>query len=273
VTPAPFDYLRAESVDHAVELLGEHGDDAKLLAGGHSLLPMMKLRLATPMVLVDVGRLHDLRYVRDGGDHLAIGALTRHHDLETDPLIARDCPLLAHVAHLVGDRQVRHRGTLGGTLAHGDPAGDLPAVALALDATLVVTGPGGTRDIPATQLYESFLETAIEPDELLVEVRVPKVPTGWNYQKFVRRAQDWAIVGVAAARVGDRMQVAMVNMGSTTLRATAVEEALAGGATTADAAELAAEGTAAPEDLNGSAAYREHLARVLTRRAIDAALG
>jgi carbon-monoxide dehydrogenase medium subunit len=271
VTPAPFEYVRAESVDHVIGVLHEHGDEAKVLAGGHSLLPMMKLRLATPTVLVDLGRLADLRYVRDGGDHLAIGALTRHHDLETDPLIARDCPILRRVAHLVGDRQVRHRGTFGGTLAHGDPAGDLPAVAVALDATVVVAGPAGRREIPATQMYSSFLETAIEPDELVVEVRVPKVPTGWDYQKFVRRAQDWAIVGVAAVTVAGRTQISLVNMGSTTLRATAVEEALAAGASAADAAELATEGTSAPEDLNGSVAYREHLARVLTRRAIDAA--
>ena len=271
MTPAPFEYVRAESTDHSVALLVEHGDEAKLLAGGHSLLPMMKLRLATPTVVVDVGRLDDLRFVRDDGDELAIGALTRHHDLETDPLIARDCPILGHVAHLVGDRQVRHRGTLGGTLAHGDPAGDLPAVAVALDATVVVAGLGGRREIAATDLYESFLETTIAPDELVVEVRVPKVPTGWDYQKFVRRAQDWAIVGVATAQVAGRTQVALVNMGSTTLRATAVEEALAGGASPADAAELATDGTAPPEDLNGSVAYREHLARVLTRRSIEAA--
>jgi len=271
VTPAAFEYVRAESTEHAIALLGEHGEEAKVLAGGHSLIPMMKLRLATPTVLVDLGRLADLRGVRDGGDHLVIGALTRHHDLETDPLIARDCPILRHVAHLVGDRQVRHRGTFGGTLAHGDPAGDLPAVAVALDATIVVAGPRGRREIPATDLYESFLETAIESDELVVEVRVPKVPSGWDYQKFVRRAQDWAIVGVAAVRVAGRTQVSLVNMGSTTLRASAVEEALAAGATSADAAELATEGTDPPEDLNGSVAYRQHLARVLTRRAIDAA--
>jgi carbon-monoxide dehydrogenase medium subunit len=271
VTPAPFEYVRAETVDHAVELLVEHGDEAKLLAGGHSLLPMMKLRLATPAVLVDLGRVGDLRYVREEGDHLAIGALTRHHDLETDPLIARDCPIFGHVAHLVGDRQVRHRGTLGGTLAHGDPAGDLPAVALALDAVVVVAGPRGRREIAATGLYTSFLETAIEPDELVVEVRVPKVATGWDFQKFVRRAHDWAIVGVAAAMVAGRMQVSLVNMGSTTLRATAVEDAIASGASSAEAAELAVEGTSPPDDLNGSVDYRRHLARVLTRRALDAA--
>jgi carbon-monoxide dehydrogenase medium subunit len=271
VTPVAFDYHRPDTLDEAIGLLVEHGDDAKVLAGGLSLLPMMKLRLATPGVLVDVGRLADLRYVRDSGDHLAIGALTRHHDLETDPLIAAECPLLGHVAHLVGDRQVRHRGTFGGTLAHGDPAGDLPAVAVALDATLVAAGPNGVREIRATEMYSSFLETALEPDELVTEIRVPKVRAGWNYQKFVRRAQDWAIVGVAAARVGDRTQVALVNMGSTTLRATAVEDALASGASVEEAAELAADGTNPPSDLNGSEDYRRHLARVLTRRALQAA--
>ena len=210
--PAPFDYVRAESADHAVQLLGEHGDDAKLLAGGHSLLPLMKLRLASPAVLVDVGRLTDLSYVRDAGDHVAVGALTRHHDLETSDVLAEHLPLLRHAAGQVGDPQVRHRGTIGGSLAHGDPASDLPAVLLALRATMVVRGPKGDRDVPIDSFFTGFLETALRPDEVLVEMRVPKMAgAGWSFQKFNRRAQDWAIVGVACVCNG-ATGVALVNM-------------------------------------------------------------
>ena len=268
--PAAFEYVRADSADAAIAALTEHGDEAKLLAGGMSLIPLMKLRLATPTVLVDVGRLTDLSYVRDAGDHVAIGALTRHRDLETSDLLATACPALRAVAAEVGDNQVRHRGTLGGSVAHGDPASDLPAVLLALDATFVARGPGGERTIAAGEFFQGFLETALAEDELLTEIRVPKVTGGWNYQKFNRRAQDWAIVGALAVRNGST-RVALVNMGGTPLRATAVEAALAGGASAADAAQLAAEGTEAPADLNGSAEYREHLARVLVRRALEAA--
>lgn len=269
--PAPFDYVRADSADHAVALLAEHGSDAKLLAGGHSLLPLMKLRLATPSVLVDVGRLGDLRYIRDAGDHVAIGALTRHRDLETSDILREHVPLLAHAASHVGDPQVRHRGTLGGTLAHGDPASDLPAVALALGATVVARGPRGEREIPATELFRSFFETALADDELLTEVRVPKVTgAGWSFQKFNRRAQDWAIVGVACVRNGSA-GIGLVNMGAVPIRATAVEAALGSGASADDAARLAAEGTEPPSDLNGSAAYRTHLAQVLVRRALEEA--
>src|SRR5437868_10389408 len=201
--PAAFDYVRAESADDAIAQLVEHGDDAKLLAGGMSLLPLMKLRFATPSVVVDIGRVRDLSYVRDAGDHVAIGALTRHRDLETSELLAAQVPILAHVAGQVGDPQVRHRGTIGGSLAHGDPASDLPAVVLALGGTLVARGPGGERTIAATEFFKGFLETALRPDELLTEIRVPKVTgAGWSYQKFNRRAQDWAIVGVAAIRNG-----------------------------------------------------------------------
>ncbi|HEX2851556.1 MAG TPA: FAD binding domain-containing protein, partial [Acidimicrobiales bacterium] len=199
--PAKFDYARAGSADEAVSLLAEHGDDAKLLAGGHSLLPLMKLRLATPAMLIDVGRLSDLSYIRDAGDHVAIGALTRHRDLETSDVLASSVPILAYAAHLVGDPQVRHRGTIGGSISHGDPASDLPAVVLALGGTIVAKGPDGEREIPATEFFQGFLETALRPDELLTEIRVPKTTGGWSYQKFNRRAQDWAIVGVAAARV------------------------------------------------------------------------
>jgi len=270
VIPAAFEYVRADSADAAIAALTEHGDEAKLLAGGMSLIPLMKLRLATPTVLVDVGRLTDLSYVRDGGDHVAIGALTRHRDLETSDLLATACPALRGVAAEVGDNQVRHRGTLGGSVAHGDPASDLPAALLALDATFVARGPGGERTIAAGEFFQGFLETALADDELLTEIRVPKVAGGWDYQKFNRRAQDWAIVGALAVRNGST-RVALVNMGSTPLRATAVEVALAGGASAAEAAELAAEGTEAPSDLNGSVEYREHLARVLVRRALEAA--
>ena len=268
--PASFDYQRAASAEEAVSMLREHGDEAKLLAGGHSLLPLMKLRLATPSVVIDVGRIRELSYLRDGGDQVSIGALTRHRDVETSELLRREVPILAHVAGLVGDPQVRHRGTIGGSLAHGDPASDLPAVVLALGGTLVVQGPGGRREIPATEFFQGFLETALGPEEMLVEIRVPKARGGWSYQKFNRRAIDWAIVGVAAVRNGTT-GVALVNMGSVPLRASAVEQALAGGASAADAAALAAEGTDPSADLNASVEYRQHLARILVRRALEEA--
>ena len=266
--PAAFDFVRAGTADEAVSLLTQYGDEAKLLAGGHSLLPLMKLRLATPAVLVDVGRLTELSYVRDGGDHVAVGALTRHRDLETSELLRADVPILAHVAGLVGDPQVRHRGTIGGSLAHGDPASDLPAVVLALGGTLVARGPAGEREIAATDFFTGFLETALAPDELLTEIRLPKAAGAWSYQKFHRRSQDWAIVGVAAVTNGST-GVALVNMGPVPLRATAVEDALAAGASAVDAAAAAAEGTDPPSDLNGTVEYRTHLARVLVRRALE----
>ena len=270
--PAAFDYTRAGSAQEAIALLGEHGDEAKLLAGGHSLLPMMKLRLAVPSVVVDIGRVTDLSYINDGGDHIAIGALTRHRALETSDLLEAECPLLGHVAGEVGDPQVRHRGTIGGSLAHSDPASDLPAAVLALGGTLVAQGPNGSREISAGDFFTGYFESALADDEMLTEIRVPKAPgDGWNYQKFNRRAQDWAIVGVAAVNVKGGTNVALVNMGSTPLRAGAVEAALAGGASAADAAEQAAEGTEAPTDLNATPDYRNHLARVLTRRALEAA--
>jgi carbon-monoxide dehydrogenase medium subunit len=269
--PAAFEYERAESIDHAVALVGEHGDDAKFLAGGMSLIPLMKLRLATPTVLVDVGRLRDLSYVRDAGDHIAIGALTRHRDLETSTTLAQECGVLRAVAAQVGDNQVRHRGTLGGSVVHGDPASDLPAALLALDATFVAHGPAGERTIAASEFFLGFLETALAPDELLTEIRVPKSgPNGFAYEKFNRRAQDWAIVGAVAARVNGGTHIALVNMGSTPLRASGVEAALAQGANATDAAAHAAEGTEPTQDLNASPEYREHLARVLVRRALEA---
>ncbi|GAA4613186.1 FAD binding domain-containing protein [Saccharopolyspora hordei] len=264
--PAAFTYKKAGSVDEALSLLAEHGDDAKLLAGGHSLLPLMKLRLAVPEVLIDLGGLRELSYVREEGDEVRIGALTRHHDLEHSELLQQQVPLLAHAAGTIGDPQVRHRGTIGGSLVHGDPASDLPAVALALDAVLVAQGPSGTREIPATEFFTDFFETALGEDELLVEVRVKKAPQqGWDFQKFTKRAIDWAVVGVAVA--GQR--VALVNMGPTPMRARGVEEALASGASPAEAAERAAEDTSPPDQAGASAEYREHLAKVLVRRALE----
>jgi carbon-monoxide dehydrogenase medium subunit len=272
VIPAAFDYVRAGSDDEALAALTEHGDEAKVLAGGHSLLPLMKLRLATPAVLVDVGRLDELSYIREEGDELRIGGLTRHHDVEHSDLLKAQCGLLAHVASFVGDPQVRHRGTLAGSLAHGDPASDLPAAILALGGSMVLRGPSGERVVSADDFFVGFLETALQPDELLVEVRVPKLPgAGFSYQKFVKRAQDWAIVGAAAVRSADRTGVALVNMGSVPLRAAAVEQAIGSGASTADAAAVADEGTSPSADLNATEEFRRHLARVLTRRALEEA--
>ena len=267
--PAAFDYLRAESPGAAIDALVEHGDEAKLLAGGHSLVPLMKLRLATPAVLVDVGRIGELSYITDAGDHVAIGALTRHRDVEISGLLRAEAPILAHATSHVGDPQVRHRGTIGGSIAHGDPASDLPAVLLALGATMVARGPDGTREIPADEFFSGFLETALTETELLTEIRVPKVAgAGWSFQKFNRRAQDWAIVGVACVRLPDRTGIGLVNMASRPVRASATESALAGGASIEDAAAVADEGTEPSADLNASVEYRRHLARVLTRRAL-----
>ncbi|MGQ0432334.1 MAG: FAD binding domain-containing protein [Microthrixaceae bacterium] len=267
--PSAFDYVRADSVDAAIAALTEHGDEAKLLAGGHSLLPLMKLRLASPSVLVDIGRLSELSYVTDAGDHIAIGGLTRHRDLETSDVLAEHAPILRHAAGQVGDPQVRHRGTLGGSIAHGDPASDLPAVLLALRATMVLRGPDGERTVGVDDFFTGFLETALAPTELLTEVRVPKVGgAGWSFQKFNRRAQDWAIVGVALVRNGTT-GIGLVNMGARPLRAAAAEAALDGGASAADAAGVADQGTDPSADLNASAEFRRHLAQVLVRRAID----
>lgn len=268
--PAAFDYVRAGSAAEAIALVGQHGDEAKFLAGGHSLLPLMKLRLAQPGVLIDIGRVTDLSYITDAGDHLAIGALTRHMDVETSPLVREHAPLLAHAASHVGDPQVRHRGTIGGSIAHADPASDLPATTLALGATYVAHGPNGAREIPATDFYQGFLTSALAPDELLTEIRVPKMNgAAWGFEKFNRRAQDWAIVGVAAWRRNGDAGVALVNMGSVPILATSVSSALAGGASIADAAELAAAEADPQGDLNASAEFRTHLAKVLTRRALE----
>ncbi len=276
--PATFDYEVAESAEHAIALLGER-DEAKLLAGGHSLLPAMKLRLARPSLLVDVGRLGELSYVRDAGGQVAIGALTRHRDVRDAELLREHCPVVAYTAGQVGDPQVRHRGTIGGSLAHGDPASDLPAVILALDAELVVRGSGGERTVAARDFFTGVFQTALGATEMLVEIRVPKLgaSTGWSYTKMSRRAQDWATVAVAAivertnGSVG-KASLGLTNMGATPLRAVAAEAAIAGGATVTEAAALAADGTEPPSDHSASADFRRHLVQVLTARALEEAL-
>lgn len=265
--PARFEYRRAESVEEAIDLLGSR-EDARLLAGGHSLIPLMRLRLARPSLLVDIGRLDELRYVRDGGDRIAIGALARHADLVRDPVLRARCPLVAETARQVGDPQVRHRGTIGGSLVHADPASDLATALLALDAELVARGPGGERAIPAREFFAGPFQTALAPQEVLTEIRVPEAERG-VYLKHARRTQDWAVVGAAAAVVDGRVQIGLASMGATPLRARAVERAVAEGASPADAASLAAQGTEPPSDVNGSAQYRAHLARVLVRRALE----
>ena len=270
--PAQFDYVRAESAEEAISLIGQHGDEAKFIAGGHSLLPLMKLRLAQPSVLVDIGRLSDLSYIREDGDQIAIGAMTRHMDVETSDVLKQHAPLLAHAAGHVGDPQVRHRGTIGGSIAHSDSASDLPATTLAMGATYVAQGPNGTREIAAGDFFEGFLTTALAPDEMLTEIRVPKMNgAGWSFQKFNRRAQDWAIVGVAAWRNGTESGVGLVNMGSVPILATSVSAAISSGASIEDAAAEAAAQADPTGDLNASVEYRQHLARVLTKRALTIA--
>ena len=281
--PAQFDYVAPASVEEALAVLAEHGDDAKVIAGGQSLLPVMRMRLNAPEVVVDIGRIESLRGIRDEGDTLVIGAMTTHHQVHTSPLVAAHAALLVEAEEHLADAQIRHRGTFGGALAHADPAGDLGAPVLALGAEMVVAGPGGERTVPAEEFFLDLFETAVADGELLTAVRVPK-HTGWgaHYEKFVRVAHQWPIVAVAAAvRVEGgtiaEARVGLTNMGSTPLRARAVEEALTGQPATEDAvrraAALAAEGTSPPSDLNGAADYRRHLAGVLTRRAVLAAAG
>ncbi|MGZ4108792.1 MAG: FAD binding domain-containing protein [Actinomycetota bacterium] len=273
--PAPFEYERAETVDHAIELLTAN-EDAKILAGGHSLLPLMRLRLARPSMLVDVGRIEDLSFIREDDDVIAVGALTRHHDVANSELIQRHCPIVAYAASQIGDPQVRHVGTIGGSCAHADPASDMPPVLVALDASLTVRGPGGaSREVPAGDFFKGLFEPDLAPNEVLAEIRVPKAAgRGWSYLKFHRRAQDWAVVGVAAlAGDGSPPTVALTNMGERPLRATGVEEALAAGADLATAASRADEGTSPPEDVFGSAEYRRELSKILVRRALEEAMG
>src|ERR1022692_2451658 len=280
--PAKFDYVRPSSLDDAVQALADGGDDAKTTAGGQSLMPLLRLRLAYPELLVDIGGIEELRGVTDAGDALLIGARTTHYQLVHDPLVAEHCGLLAEATATVADPAVRHRGTLGGALAHADPAGDLPAVALALDVTLIARGPGGEREITAADFFVDYLTTSLEPDEILTGIRVPKLGLGWGYryEKFHRTAQSWATVGVAAlvrrsngsvaeARIG------LTNMGTVPVRATAAERAAAGAEASQAALRAAAQHADAeaqpPSDLHGAADYRRHLARVLTGRALAAA--
>jgi len=282
--PAKFDYVRPASLDEAVQALAQGGDEAKIIAGGQSLLPLLRLRLAYPELLVDVGAIDELRGVSDIGDALLIAAATTHYQLVHDPLIAEHAGLLAQAVRTVADPAVRHRGTLGGALVHADPAGDLPAVALALDVTLIARGPGGEREIAAADFFVDYLTSCLEPDEILTGIRIPKLGTGWGYryEKFHRTAQSWATVGVAAlvrrsngsvaeARIG------LTNMGPTPVRAAAAESAAAGAEASRDALRAAAahadEGTDPPGDLHGAPDYRRHLARVLTGRALAAAAG
>jgi aerobic carbon-monoxide dehydrogenase medium subunit len=282
--PAQFEYVRPSSLDEAVRALADGGDDAKVIAGGQSLLPLLRLRLAYPELLVDLGALEDLRGVADHGDSLLIGARTTHYQVVHDPLIAEHCGLLAQAARTVADPAVRHRGTVGGSLAHGDPAGDLPAVVLALNATMIATGPGGEREIPAADFFVDYLTTSLGPGEILTGIRVPKLGRDWGYryEKFHRTAQAWAIVGVAALARRSNGQVAearvgLTNMGPVPVRAAAVEAAAAGADASPEAlhaaAAGAAEGTHPPADLHGQPDYRSHLARVLTGRALAAAAG
>jgi len=284
VIPAAFDYVRPATAAEAVQALAEAGEDAKVLAGGQSLLPILRLRLAYPSTLIDLGRIEELAGVRDDGDAIVIGAMTTHDAVLHDRLVAEHAPLLAQATRTVADRQVRHLGTFGGSLAHADPAGDLPAVALALDAELRVLGPAGERTVPAREFFLDYLTTALGPSEVLTSIRIPKLGAGWSshYQKFNRVAQAWSIVGVAAVvRRSDgaiaEARIGLTNMGSTPLRARAVEQALAGAEATVaavtEACARAAEGTAPPSDLSARADYREHLATVLTRRAVLAAAG
>ncbi|MCI0634525.1 MAG: xanthine dehydrogenase family protein subunit M [Actinobacteria bacterium] len=273
--PAPFEYRRADSADEAIEALGTD-PDAKLLAGGHSLLPLMRLRLARPSLLVDISRIGDLKYVREEGDHIAIGALTRHHDVANSAVLQELCPIVSYAAGEIGDPQVRHVGTIGGSVAHADPASDMPTVLLALGAEMVVRGPNGaTRTVEAGGFFKGLFEPDLAPNEVLSEIRVPKTAgRGWSYQKFHRRAQDWALVGVAAvAANGSGPAVALTNMSDRPMRAAGVEEALAGGADPATAAERAAEGTSPPSDAFASAGYRSEVVKVITRRAIEEAMG
>jgi carbon-monoxide dehydrogenase medium subunit len=276
---APFDYEAPESLEEAIRMLHENGEDAKLLAGGHSLLPLMKVRLAAPTVLVDLRRIPGLHGIEQQNGGWRVGPMTRHADLQDTPELG----VVSRAASLIADQQVRNRGTIGGSLAHGDPASDLPAVLLALDGEVSARGPNGDRSIAAADLFEDYLTTALAHDEVITEVRLPALEGyGFGYQKFTRRAEDWAMVGVCAlvSRASDGtcddVRIGLTNMGATALRATAAEDALREGqlddSSIAAAAEQAAEGTDPPGDLNATPDYKRHLARVLTRRALQEAV-
>ncbi len=282
--PAKFDYTKPGSLDEAVRALADGGEDAKVIAGGQSLLPLLRLRLSFPDLLVDVGGLGELRGVRDEGETLWIGALTTIDEAQRDPVLAQHCGLLTQTAALIADPAVRHRGTIGGALAHADPAGDLPAVATALDATITARGPAGERSMGAGEFFLDYLTTALAPGEILTGIRVPKLGPGWGYryEKFNLTAQAWAIVGVAAlARRADghvaEARIGLTNMGLVPVRAQAAEQAVAGAEASTQAlraaAERADEGTQPPSDLHGGSDYRRHLARVLTARALAVASG
>lgn len=281
--PSAFDYVAPESVSEALDALGSESEEIKVLAGGQSLIPVLRLRLAAPTLLVDIGRIADLQGVRDDGDALVIGALTTHHDVAHHPLIEQHAALLARAAETVADPQVRHRGTFGGALAHADPAGDMPAAVVALDAEMQIEGRNGRRVVPAVEFFSGLFTTVLAEDELLTGIRVPK-HDGWgsHYEKFTRVAQQWSIVAVAAAmQVADgrimAAKVGLTNMGPTPIRATAVERALVGQSASPDtvsaAVQHAAEGTSPPTDTNADADFRRHLSTVLTRRAVLAAVG
>lgn len=276
--PAQFDYLAPTSVEDALAALAEHGDEAKIIAGGQSLLPVLRMRLNAPEMVIDLGKIESLRGIRDDGDAFVVGAMTTHHDVRTSDLVREHAAIITHAVSELADEQIRHRGTFGGALAHADPAGDMGAPALALGAEFTIAGSGGTRTVPASEFFVGLFETAIGEDEILTEIRIPK-HTGWgaHYEKFVRVKHQWPIVAVAATVRVDggtiaEARVGLTNMGNTPLRATAVEEALVGAAATEDgvreAAAKAAEGTNPPSDLNGASDYRKHLATVLTRRAV-----
>jgi aerobic carbon-monoxide dehydrogenase medium subunit len=271
--PAAFEYARAESVDHAIELLSSN-EDAKILAGGHSLLPLMRLRLARPSMLVDIGRVQELSGIREEGDSVVIGALTRHHDVANSDVLQELCPIVAHTAGEIGDPQVRHMGTIGGSVAHSDPASDMPAVLVALGAQISIRSAGGaSRTVDAADFFKGLFTPDLEANEVLTGIRVPATRSaGWSYIKFHRRAQDWALVGVAAVRHNGSAHIALTNMGETPIRAIGVEEALSGGADPATAAARADEGVSPPSDAFGSAEYRRELAKVLVRRALEEAL-
>jgi len=280
--PAAFDYAAPTSLDEAVSLLQQHGDDAKILAGGHSLLPLMKLRLAAPALLIDLAQIPGLSYIRDEGDHVAIGAMTTYFDLEDSELLQRRLPLLVEATGMIGDPQVRNRGTLGGAMAHADPAGDMPVVVSALGGSVIAHGPNGDRTIDVADFFQDIFTSALEPEEIITEVRVRAHDNpAQNYQKFRRRMIDWAIVGCAVNVVRSNgsigsASIALTNVGPTPMRASAAEQALQGQQANADAvrqaAELADQGLEPSADLNASTQYKKHLVKVMTRRALEAAL-